>query len=177
MQFTRNKIDMNFFVRSRLYILACLLLMLSCATVGKGWNEPIQISTPTFQKNIRITIQDMNDSNNVIGQGEAPFSIKVKTGAGYFRAAKYRVIAENELGVKTEKVIMPTLRWEYYILGNILLGGLIGLLIVDPMTGAMYGFDSPQNIRINNPSTEQSKKDIRELRVLTIKDISKALFF
>ena len=36
--------------------------------------------------------------------------------------------------VKTERVIMPTLRWEYYILGNILLGGLIGLLIVDPMT-------------------------------------------
>ena len=145
--------------------------MLRCATVGKGWNEPIQISTPTYQKNIQITIQNINDSNKVIGQGEAPFSIKVKTGAGYFRAAKYRVIAENELGLKTEKVIEPSLRWEYYILGNILLGGLIGLLIVDPITGAMYGFDSPQNIRVKNPSTEQSQDHIRELRVLSLNDI------
>jgi len=57
--------------------------------------------------------------------------------------------------------------------GNILLGGLIGMLIVDPATGAMYRLDSDyinETLSTANVSTQTR----HELQVYSLYDLPKS---
>lgn len=58
----------------------------------------------------------------------------LKAGSGFFRGERYVVTAtlDGETGTAT---LTPGMDGWY--IGNILFGGLIGILIVDPATGAM----------------------------------------
>jgi len=40
--------------------------------------------------------------------------------------------------------------------GNILIGGLIGMLVVDPLTGAMYKLPDGANANLGNPLTAKA---------------------
>ena len=58
---------------------------------------------------------------------------------GFFSRASYVVTFEKE---NYESVSMPLKAgMDGWYIGNVLLGGLIGILIVDPATGAMWSLD------------------------------------
>jgi hypothetical protein len=58
-------------------------------------------------------------------------------------------------GEKTTLGLEPTIDGWYF--GNILFGGLIGMLIVDPLTGAMYCL--PTEVKADFGSSTQLKVD------------------
>ena len=68
--------------------------------------------------------------------GTTPMTVTLKRGAGYFKAESYTVKVSKE--GYTPKDITVTGSVNGWYVANILFGGLIGLLIVDPITGAMY---------------------------------------
>lgn len=72
--------------------------------------------------------------------GCTPASVMLKASEGYFKKASYQVKFTKE-GYE-EKVIPLTCKVDGWYFGNIVFGGLIGFLIVDPATGAMYKFDT-----------------------------------
>jgi hypothetical protein len=66
--------------------------------------------------------------------------MRLKSGAGFFAKETYTVTLKLD-GHDTRKVTVDCKLNGWYF-GNLLLGGLVGFLIVDPATGAMYKLDS-----------------------------------
>ena len=105
----------------------------SCASIIKGSSETVDFnSSPS---GAMVTVRD--DAGKVVGQNATPCSIDLKRGAGYFSKAKYDVEFALE-GYPTQSVHLGGSVNNWYILGNLVFGGLIGYLIVDPLSGGMF---------------------------------------
>jgi len=72
-----------------------------------------------------------------------PFVAQLSTKFGYFKAQSYRLVFEMKGHATAEAKIDSSLSGWYF--GNLLFGGLVGMIIVDPLTGAMYNLE-PERI-------------------------------
>ena len=77
-----------------------------------------------------------NRAGQRVHVGETPVTLTLKRGAGYFKSEVY-TLAFNKEGYAPQQLTITGSTSGWYF-GNILLGGLIGMLAVDPVTGAMY---------------------------------------
>ena len=113
----------------------CFSVFLSgCASVMCGSEKTINIKS--HPSGTDFTIKDAK--GNVIVEDVAPTNVTLKRGGGWFKAADYQITFEKE-GCKQMTVpISQGIESGWYFAGNILVGGLIGWVIVDPLTGAMY---------------------------------------
>ena len=114
-----------------------------CATIINGGFEDMQVSsTPA---GATVTVLDINDS--LYWRGATPATVKLKRGNGFFQGAAYHVeISKN--GYATQTVtISSSVNGGWYILGNLVVN-VIGWLIVDPASGAMWTL-APDNINAN----------------------------
>ncbi len=116
-----------------------------CATImGKSAPETINIRSTPDQAQIIIT----DESGIKIFEGKTPTSLPLEKKKGYFRGKKYDIRISKE-GYDEHNVTVNTKVGGWYI-GNLLFGGLIGLLVVDPATGAMWVLDTDEiNIAFN----------------------------
>lgn len=113
----------------------CFLVFLSgCASVMCGPEKTINIKSHPLGAD--FTIKDAR--GNVVVQDVTPTNVTLKRGRGWFKAADYKVTFEKEGCKKMTVPIRQGLESGWYIAGNILIGGIIGWIIVDPATGAMY---------------------------------------
>lgn len=117
--------------------LSLMVGMSSCASVMSGPNQKISLESTPSGANVKIVNRDGDQVANVT----TPTTVSLRRGAGYFRAARYVATFEKE-GYMTEKVpIVNDGVGNWWTMGNLLIGGLIGILIIDPATGAMYVLD------------------------------------
>jgi len=120
----------------RIIILSTILGMLSgCASIVGNSSDSVTISSNT--DDVEVVIK--NRKGLPIYQGYAPTSVSLKKKAGFFSGETYSIFARKN-GYKTQTIQLDTGLSGWYW-GNILLGGLIGMLIVDPATGSMWTFD------------------------------------
>lgn len=104
-----------------------------CASIVHGGSREIIVnSTPQGAK---VTVTKEN-TDIVVYQGVTPASIWLSPKKSYFKGQSYKLKLEIEGHHPSETIIKPQLS-SWYI-GNILFGGLIGMVIVDPQTGAMW---------------------------------------
>ncbi|RNL88106.1 PEGA domain-containing protein [Sinomicrobium pectinilyticum] len=141
-----------------------MLIATSCASIVSKSNYPISInSTPSEAK---ISITDKKGKQIYIGQ--TPAIVKLESGSGFFGKARYQVVLEKP--GYTPKTIPVTFKLDGWYFGNILLGGVIGMLIVDPATGAMYKLDTEfiNETLVQNALTSSSKE---ALKVYTLNEV------
>lgn len=77
-------------------------------------------------------------SGRVITQGVTPANVTLKRGRGYFQAGDY-MARFQQYGY--EPVTVPVrqgFETGWYFGGNFVFGGILGLLVIDPLTGAMW---------------------------------------
>jgi len=125
------------------YILILVaILFTSCATIIKSPRQDIYVvSQPDKAK---VVIYDNN--NYMVWSGESPSNITLNKGKGYFKGASYKMeISKPGFQTMTLQLKPTTNGW--YIGGNFLVGGLIGWLVVDPITGAMWVLN-PKNLSV-----------------------------
>ncbi len=110
-----------------------------CASIVHSGNRSITInSDPTGAK---TTIS--KSSGEVVTVQTTPCTVKLDPKRGYFKGQSYTVKLELP-GYKTAEIeLRPAMSGWYF--GNILFGGLIGMLAVDPVTGSMWNIE-PGNI-------------------------------
>jgi hypothetical protein len=77
-----------------------------------------------------------NRSGKVVHSGSTPLTVTLKKGAGYFKPENYVLRFTKDGYQPRELNIRGSVSGWYF--GNILFGGLIGMLAVDPATGAMF---------------------------------------
>ena len=127
-----------------------LSLLTACATVMRDNSQSVPIKANIENVDIKV----INKNGEVVFKGQTPTTINLKTStSGYFNPEKYTVIASKD-GYKTEQKIVDWHVSGWYYAGNLLIGGLIGYLIVDPLTGDMYYLD--ENVYINMSTNEHS---------------------
>jgi hypothetical protein len=104
-----------------------------CASIVKGTRQSVSIqSTPA---GCRVTVSDM--SGSVVTTQQTPCTVSLARGRGFFSAGDYRVRIEKE-GYAPAEIHVSGSLGGWYIIGNFFIGGLIGWVIVDPLTGAMW---------------------------------------
>jgi hypothetical protein len=134
-----------------------------CASILSKSDWPVSIqSTPSG-----IPFSIRNKEGQEISGGTTPQTITLKSGAGYFSSQKYTVTF-NRNGVTTTREISADINGWY--IANILFGGLIGLLIVDPITGAMYKL--PESVVANIEQVKTSDNEKYKLIVLSMNELT-----
>lgn len=129
-------------------LLSLTLLLTGCASILSKSSYPISIKrTPD---NAIISI--INKKGLEVFSGKTPASVELSAGNGFFSKASYSVKFQKE--GYSEKIVPINFKIDGWYFGNILFGGIIGLLIIDPATGAMYKLD---NEYINETLIESNK--------------------
>ncbi len=121
----------------------CVLLVLgvgllaSCASIIKGGGQGVTVRSNPPDADVKV--MDIR-SGAVVGSGKSPLSLKLDRGAGFFKGGKYKVVVEKA-GYAPREILVDSSANGWYIAGNLVFGGLIGWIIVDPATGAMWSLD------------------------------------
>lgn len=113
-------------------IVSLIAISSSCATIVSKSKYPVRIDSTPKGADVTIT----NHRGEQVFTGQTPTTVTLKSGAGFFKNASYDIkISKNGFTSKTVQ-LKATLNGWYF--GNLVFGGWIGFLIVDPATGAMY---------------------------------------
>jgi hypothetical protein len=140
-----------------------IIFLSSCASIVSKSNYPISINSSPSEAKIVIT-----DKKGIeVYSGNTPVTLKLKAGSGFFGKAHYQV--KFTKGGYDTKTVPVNFKLDGWYFGNILVGGLIGMLIVDPATGAMYKLDTEFLNETLSKSTASIDKT--ELKVYGINEI------
>jgi hypothetical protein len=132
-------------MRSRIIAAAVavsLAFVSGCATIFTGGgSQKVNIASTPPGAQVSIT----NRAGEVVSKGSTPFVAKLKKGAGYFKSENY-TLNFTMPGYRTQQArLTPRISGWYF--GNIALGGLLGMVCIDPATGAMYKLE-PKDVAI-----------------------------
>lgn len=121
--------------------LALTLLFSSCATIVSGSKQNISFASTPSAASIFI---------DEVEVGKTPFQMKLA------RNSEHEVMIKLE-GYQAYQTKL-TKKFNAWYFGNILIGGLIGL-IVDPLTGAIYNLSPDQiNAQLNKGTVYKSNQ-------------------
>jgi len=121
--------------------LALTLLFSSCATIISGSKQNISFASTPSAASIFI---------DEVEVGKTPFEMKLA------RNSEHAVMIKLD-GYQTYQTRL-TKKFNAWYLGNILIGGIIGL-IIDPVTGAIYNLSPDQiNAQLNKGTVYKSNQ-------------------
>ena len=120
-----------------------LFSLTACASIVSKSQWPVTVqSNPAGAKCV------VSKSNGVSMQtGETPMTVTLSSSQGYFSKAEYKVACQKEGYQATEATFEGHING-WYLGGNLIFGGLIGYLIVDPATGAMWKLDETMVVNL-----------------------------
>ena len=111
-----------------------------CASIVHGGQRSISVATEP--QGAKATITKAGEPET-ISVHTTPFTVKLDPKRGYFKGQSYNIALELP-GYKSADVLLEP-KISGWFFGNILLGGLIGMLVVDPLTGSMWNL-TPEKI-------------------------------
>lgn len=119
-------------MKKNILIFAAALCFSGCASIVSQSSWPVTIASNPNQAKFII----INDKGETIHKGVTPATVTLNSSSGYFYGATYYIKFSREGSKDTYSIIDSTINGWYW--GNILFGGIIGFLIIDPATGAMW---------------------------------------
>ena len=148
--FHRPGVNISLFRFSVIFIICASLS--SCASIVSKTNWPVSIDSKPEGVHVSIT----NKRGIEVFSGKTPVLTKLKSGSGYFSKESYTVVMTYK-GIEKRTINLECSVNGWYF-GNLLIGGLIGMLIVDPATGAMFRLDRSEVYEVfKENSTSQLK--------------------
>jgi hypothetical protein len=103
-----------------------------CATIVAKSSQAITVTSTPPGAAVTVT----NRAGTVVHSGNTPLTVTLKKGAGYFKPENYTLRFTKDGFESSELQLKGTISGWYF--GNLVFGGLIGMVAVDPATGAMY---------------------------------------
>lgn len=143
-------------------MMASVFLFSSCASIVSKSTYPLSInSSPS---NAKVSITDKKGKE--IYLGNTPANVKLKAGAGFFSKAEYQVKFSSP--GYDDKIVPITFKLDGWYFGNILFGGLLGMLIIDPATGAMWKIETEF---LNETLSKSTASIAPEMKIMNINEI------
>ncbi len=118
-----------------------------CSSIVHGGNRNIVVNSNPSGATVTVYKADTREA---VHSGTTPLTLTLDPKGGYFRGQAYTLKFELTRHKTTEIQLRPQLSGWYF--GNIIFGGLIGMIVVDPLTGAMWNL-SPE--KIEQPLTSE----------------------
>ncbi|MDN3552893.1 PEGA domain-containing protein [Halomonas almeriensis] len=147
--------------------IATLTMMTGCASIVGEKEQTVTInSTPS---NAEVLITD--EKSQRVHSGSTPTTVQLRKADGsYFGGKSYNVEISKD-GYEDRTMMINSTPNGWYVGGNLIFGGLIGWLIVDPLTGAMYNL-SPDTINASlDESVATTEDGAQEISVVLIEDV------
>lgn len=144
-------------------LLVLPLLFSNCASIVSRTSYPVHIQSSPEGATVSIT----DKKSKEVFRGHSPATVTLKSGAGYFARAEYQV--KISAPGYADQIIPVNYRLNGWYFGNLLLGGWLGMLIVDPITGAMWRLDTPQVYAKLQRTTAFLQEPT--LKIMDIKDV------
>lgn len=148
-----------------LFISIMLMFILGCASIVSKSSYKVVINSKP--QGADISVQD--GAGKTVFTGKTPATVKLNAGAGFFKGEDYTVTFKLD-GYSPHQTRIHRGVDGWYVLGNIFLGGLIGWLIVDPATGAMWKLEDNVHAELNSLSVKDSEENT-SLHIISINDI------
>ncbi|MDR0768322.1 MAG: hypothetical protein LBE71_00175 [Dysgonamonadaceae bacterium] len=143
-------------------VICAPVLFSSCATIVTRSTYPVHINSNPQGANISI----VDKHGREVYTGITPTSVKMKASAGFFSRAEY-LVKFSKAGY-ADKTVFIDADIDGWYFGNILIGGLIGMLIIDPATGAMWKIDTEY---LNETLVKTETSSDRELKIIDLADV------
>lgn len=140
----------------------------SCASIVGKSDYPVSFNSTPSGANVIV----VDEAGREVFNGTTPATATLAAGRGYFKGHDYKVkFAKDGFSSYEAPIKRGTSKW--YIFGNIAIGGLIGWLIVDPITGAMWTLDDKIDASLVVQSAAES--DEPTLNVVALNDVPASL--
>lgn len=145
---------------------ATISMLGGCASIVGDKEQAVTINSTPSNAHLLIT----DERSMEVHEGTTPATVTLKKSSGYFSGKTYTVEISKD-GYESHAVKINSSVNGWYVGGNILFGGLIGWLIVDPMTGAMYNLtpDTINNTLVESVATNSNNES--EITIVMIKDV------
>ncbi|MEM7309120.1 MAG: hypothetical protein AAF682_20720 [Planctomycetota bacterium] len=120
------------------HLTAALLLIplaTSCASIVSDSDYGVSVQSAPSGASFVIHDEDGVE----VHRGVTPETVTLAAGSSYFDKEEYLVTFS--LAGMPDRAVPFAAKLDGWYLGNILFGGLIGLLVVDPISGAMFRLD------------------------------------
>ena len=114
------------------WVVGVILLIPGCASIFGSTHGNISIRSEPSPAGIIIR----DNYGNEVFTGTTPIEVSLPKKVGFFRGADYIVMVSKPGCEPRSITVIRSISGWYW--GNIILGGLIGMLIIDPATGAMW---------------------------------------
>jgi hypothetical protein len=152
-------------------ILFTSTVLTSCATImGNSANETLNVRSAPEQATVVI----LDESGTKIFEGKTPTSLPLEKKKGYFSGKKYSVNIKKE-GFAEQNITVDTKVNAWYVAGNLVFGGVIGWLIVDPATGAMWKLDTNEiDVTLQGPRQGRTVEP-NTARIVLLEDVPPSL--
>ena len=146
--------------------IAAISMLGGCATIVGDKEQAVTINSSPSNAKLLIT----DERSTEVHAGTTPATVTLKKSAGYFSGKTYTVeISKDGYESRSMKINSSVNGW--YIGGNIIFGGLIGWLIVDPLTGAMYNL-TPDTLNATlGDSVAINSESESEITLVMIEDV------
>lgn len=113
------------------------LMTTGCATIMHGDRQSVSIVSGKENTNIKV----VDEAGNVVSEGTNSLTVALKRGKEMFKGNNYKIVAES--GSEKQEIQLNSGVNGAYVVGNFFFGGLIGWVIIDPVTGAMWTIKTP----------------------------------
>ncbi|QBF26307.1 hypothetical protein EXN22_11610 [Pseudomonas tructae] len=127
--------------------LTAATVLSGCASIVGDSRYPVAVSS--VPPGVSFDILDKD--GKLVHSGSTPSTVTLKSGRGYFKGQTYTLQFRKD--GYTEKSVTLDSGLSGWYWGNILIGGLVGMLIVDPLTGAMYKLPEGVSADMGSPLT------------------------
>lgn len=157
-------------MKAKLMIMALVLpvlLLTGCASIVGKNVFPLTINSNPDGAN--IVVQD--EYGKKMFTGTTPTTVTLTAGEAYFHAKSYTITFSKAGYAEQYAVVKAELSGWYF--GNILFGGLIGILIVDPITGKMWKL--PTDVNANLSQKVALNQTQPTLKILTLSQVPESM--
>lgn len=139
------------------------ILFSSCATIFGHSSYPVTINSDPTGAAVSIT----DKSGKEVFKGTSPATVTLKSSSGFFARAEYQV--KISAPGYAEQVIPINYKLNGWYFGNLLIGGVLGMLIVDPATGAMWKLDTPPlNVNLSKLSAAAKTPQLEIINIASL---------
>jgi hypothetical protein len=145
-----------------------MLLLSGCATIVGSPTQLIPISSTPSDATISIT----DEKGTEIFKGATPTTVTLQKSNGSYWGKKSYVVRIFKDGFDDQLIPVTASANGWYIGGNLIFGGLIGWLIVDPLNGGMFTL-SPENVSANlsSKSAHNNSASDGSIAIMLIEDV------
>jgi hypothetical protein len=140
------------------------LLSFGCASIVSSSKRPVTITSNPVGASITVS----NSKGIVMQTGQTPLTVNLDASKGFFTRETFHVSATKPGFDNAVTTFKGSVNGWYF--GNILFGGVIGLLIVDPATGAMWKLQDVYAINLT-PSKKVSLNNGRSINIVALQDV------